>query len=99
MRRVIRSISTFLTSILLTSLFISFPLYADQSETECLSVSSDYEFTASTAVTATWPSHANSTGKIYLKVQSWGSEYYIDYDEFVDYNDSVFRQGGLFFID
>ena len=41
----------------------------------------------------------NNTNKIYLRIQSWGKMLYIDYDEFVDYNDSVFRQGGLFFID
>ena len=75
MAKLIRTISVFLTSVLLTSLFISFPLYADPSETECLSVSSDYEFTVSTAVTATWPSHANveftftNTGS--NKIENW----------------------------
>jgi len=38
------------------------------------------------------------TGKTYLKIQSWGTSYYVDYEEFVDYNDHIGRSGMLFFV-
>jgi len=40
--------------------------------------------------------------KTYLRVQSWGDEYYIDYDEFYDYNqysDMITWSGDLLFIE
>ncbi len=38
------------------------------------------------------------TGEVYLKVQSWGSSYYIDYSEFNDYNSGLLRSGRLIFV-
>ncbi len=38
------------------------------------------------------------TGKVCLKVQSWGESYYLDYDQFVDYNDKWGNSGTLFFV-
>jgi len=40
--------------------------------------------------------------KTFLRVQSWGEEYYIDYDEFIKYNEnsnSIMWSGELIFIE
>lgn len=73
--RIIRLVSVLISVLLITQL-LSFHIYADESDLiECLSVSSDWEFSVEADIIATWPGHANvelsfiNTGN--EKIEDW----------------------------